>query len=1241
MQDSTSNNQFEGQPSPSLSITELGLSARVQNVLIGAGMSTVGDVLSVLEKGDKTLTGLKGFGNKSFTDLKKRLQEQGFDLPQPGQASTTPLQVLENTLEKELQELRELEAASPPVTVAAAPEAPAPEPATVAPVAAEERAPEPASAAPVVAEAPDLEPASAPEPTPAWQTAAAQQQQPVEKPPREGPTLIQRIRETLAQPRDQFEFGSWIYVVIAAVIIIVLLLPPVSLLTRLGITGYDTLNAKESSVSHDDGITLSVNPETYKDRISVRLKSVPQSDFLMGDAGGDLKDAAEALPQNLDVKSPVYEIKSRGDSAEPVMIDVLVPNEAEPWETLDLYTWTGEEWKWVGGELHAEVAGHEFLRAYVTDVPESVVVVQAGSVAPVVSTPMEQGDNSVTFAGAIINKVNPAGLLLSTDGGFFGDPNSLLPPAAEGGPYEVLPTLRNWAPGATVNRGLLSDVLTTPETQETHIANIVQLCTERGFAGVDVDYRGVAPDEREAYGDFVSALADALHAEGLQLSVVVEAPVPDNGGWDTGGYDLARLGTIVDELKVPFPDDPNAYIEGGQAQRLLDWATGQVDRYKLRVMVSSLSAEQGPAGVNYISLEEALAPFGNAVSVDDVALVETGNQVAFDLSGGLLSITPLEAFGTYRLEHQADDGSTRTTWLGTAESLAVKLRWAQRYHLGGVVVTDILDPGNGPGIVETVSTATAPPGSQDKLQVVWTVTGETATIDQQITPLTEPGYTWTVLASEGDYTVRVAIAEFDHGSVPVSVGMVAPEPDVTETVTSTEEVVSADEPPAAGDAPPSAEEPPGGDDPGDCVLDAAYAADVSIPDNTQLENDEEFVKTWRVKNTGDCAWPQDTVIAFADNAQMGGPDIVEVGAVEAGAEVEISVPMKAPTDAAQYTGVWQIKSADEFFGGQLTVVILAGEVTAPVVVAPVASGSFELGGHVRDTGHPYADKMHYAGMNWTKVQVHYGQDVSGLVHVAHANGFKIQLSALGSPDMVTSGGYEQDFANWVAQMASTGADAIEIWNEPNIEREWKIGHISPQAYTNLLCASYNAIKAANAGTAVISAAPAPTGFFGGCSANGCDDAPWMAGLRDAGAVNCMDYIGAHHNSGATSPSASSGHPAGTHHSWYFLPQTTLYYQTFGGARKLFYTEMGYASQEGVEGFHDAFGWARGTNNAQQAAWLAEAVGLSVNTGMVRCIIVWNIDFVRYGYDPQDGFAIIRPDGSCLACETLHNTLGTR
>jgi hypothetical protein len=1156
-----------------LPVADLGLPARARNVLLGAGLNYVGDVLAALEQGDEALTGLKGFGSGSLATLKERLRERG--IPLPGEAPPTADVAQAVAVEDEEK---------------AAPEE----------AALDEEVPE---------EAPDATEGVASD----VETAGGFS------------SFLERLQSTLVQAREQISLGAWVPAVIGVLLVVVALLPPLSLLERLGLVGFTAVDAKDNYVEYEN-LMLSVDPATFSGKLRVRLDSVPRDDFL-GFARSSLREAVEALPGHLEVKSEFYRIRARGKADQPVMIDVAVPNNAEPWETLDLYTWTGEAWEWVGGELHAEMAEHEFVRARVTEIPANLIVVQAGTITTTVSTSLEPGDNPVPAAN-VLDEINPVGLILGTDGGFVGDPGSL-PQPAEGNSYAVVPVLRNWAPSATVNRGLLVDVLeNTANCQDTHIANIVQLCSERGFAGVEVDYRGITPEDRDAYSGFISALADALHAEGLRLNVVVEAPTPANGVWDTGGYDWAVLGAAADAVKVPFPDDPAAYAEFGEAQRLLDWAKAQVGRYKLRMLVSSLSVDQG-SGVRYVSLEEALASFGDVVATDGVTQVEPGGQVAFGFSGRILSITPQDAAGTYRLEYEAADGTTRTVWLGTAANLAAKLRWAQRYHLGGVAVADLVAPGNAEGLLEAVAgyrSGTSSPAGQG-VEVIWKVaSAEEAVVDQQTSPLTAPGYNWTVLVTTGTYTVGATIAGFDRGSTPIAVG--APEPAAEEMVAEA----------MAGGAALSAMEV------SDPSLSASYVADVTIPDNTKLDNEESFVKTWRVSNSGTSPWPEDTVIAFFEGNKMGALDSVPVGTLEPGAEKEVSVEMVAPVEAGYYTGIWRMRIAEGFFGGKLSVVIQAGEPTTPPPVAPISGGAFELGGHVRDMGLPHGNRMHYAGMNWAKVQVHYGQDASGIVAGSHANGFKVQLSALGSPGMVTQPGFEQDFANWVAGLAAAGADAIEVWNEPNIDREWQIGHISPQAYTTLLCAAYRAIKAANPNVAVISAAPSPTGFFGGCSPNGCDDAPWMAGLRDAGAAQCMDYIGAHHNAGATSPSARIGHPANPgdpHHSWFFLPQTELYYSTFGGARKLFYTEMGYASQEGVAPFSDMFGWARGTNNAQQAAWLAEAVQLSVNTGMVRCIIVWNIDFVRYGADPQDGYAIVRPDGSCPACESLHNLLGTR
>jgi hypothetical protein len=1032
----------------------------------------------------------------------------------------------------------------------------------------------------------------------------------------------ERLGATFAPLRERMGDNAWIYGVggvAAMLVILALFIPPFSLLQRVGITGYTAITAEadNNNVEHPDGIRVAL-PATYEGKLRVRLESIPRADFL-GFAHSSYRDAVEALPAHLEVKSPFYRIHVRGKNDQPVMIDAIMPAAAEPWETLDLYTWTGETWEWVGSELHTEVAEKEFVRAWVTDIPDNVVVVQTGATTQTVSTPLDAEDNLASGTG-VVDEVNPTGLAMGPDGAIMG----VLSQAVDVDAFAAMPTISE--PTA---HGPLGDVLSMSDIQNSHIAQIVDLCTNYGFAGVEIAYRGILPEERDAYTAYIAALADALHAQELRLNVVVEPPTFAGTEWNTGGYDWKAIAAVADAVEVPFPDDPAAYVDGGEAQRLLAWAVAQVPRAKLRMQVASLSVEQRSGETAYVSMEEALAPFGEVTTVDGVTEVAPHDEVKFTFSGieSVRGIVPQDGAGTYRIEYATDDDTTYTVWLGTAANLAVKLQWAQRYHLGGVAVDGLLNPGNAAGIVEAVNAyraATTPPAGQ-QVQVDWMITSPAAELAHETLSLTDPNYNWMVVAASGTYTVKANIAGVEQGSVEIA---------VAETVAATPTPVPA----AAADAAPSSPVS------SDC-LKASFVSE-TVPDGTRFDKGEAFTKAWTLSNSGTCDWPEDTVLVKV-SSDTGGVDSVPVGAVAVGETKEIQVEMTAPEEDGSFRSDWALKAGDaDIF--EVYALVAVGDVgsstVAAVATGPGPTGSFELGGHIRDMAFPYSDKMKYAGMTWAKVQVRYAGDANAIIAAAHSKGFKVQVSALGSANMVTQAGFEDQYASWVAGIAAAGADAIEVWNEPNIEAEWALGHISPQAYTNLLCKAYGAIKGANPNTIVISAATAPTGYFGGCGPNGCDDLPFLQGMYNAGAAGCMDYLGAHHNSGATSPSARSGHPADDgnhHHSWYFLPQTELYYQTFGGSRQLFYTEMGYASQEGLPAFSDWFGWARGINNSQQAAWLSEAVQLSINTGMVRCIIVWNIDFVRYGQDPQDGYAIIRPGGACPACDALHNVLGSR
>jgi hypothetical protein len=290
-------------------------------------------------------------------------------------------------------------------------------------------------------------------------------------------------------------------------------------------------------------------------------------------------------------------------------------------------------------------------------------------------------------------------------------------------------------------------------------------------------------------------------------------------------------------------------------------------------------------------------------------------------------------------------------------------------------------------------------------------------------------------------------------------------------------------------------------------------------------------------------------------------------------------------------------------------------------------------------------------MFWVKQQIRWapGADpnsAAGMINNAHGQGFKILVTVLGEPAAISGGANYADYARFVGGVAALGADAIEVWNEMNIDREWPGGQISGSAYVNLLRQAYTQIKSRNPNTLVISGAPAPTGFFNGCGGGGCDDAPYISAMVAAGGLSYADCIGMHYNEGILPPSARSGDPRGNsgHYTRYFGTMSDAYWGAVGGQRKLCLTEIGYLSGEGYPSLASTapgFAWASNTTVANQAAWLAQAFTMARDSGRFRLMIVFNVDFTVYGADPQAGYAIIRPGGACPACDSLRSVTGGR
>jgi len=117
----------------------------------------------------------------------------------------------------------------------------------------------------------------------------------------------------------------------------------------------------------------------------------------------------------------------------------------------------------------------------------------------------------------------------------------------------------------------------------------------------------------------------------------------------------------------------------------------------------------------------------------------------------------------------------------------------------------------------------------------------------------------------------------------------APPPTPTEAATATEEVIVIE----------------GCDE-------AAFLADVTIPDGKELDPDTKFTKTWKLLNAGSCTWNLYYKLYFVSGDKMSGPSSQQLVPfdVPPGASIDVSVELRAPDEPGKYRGYWGLKNTN-------------------------------------------------------------------------------------------------------------------------------------------------------------------------------------------------------------------------------------------------------------------------------------------------------------------------------------------
>lgn len=123
--------------------------------------------------------------------------------------------------------------------------------------------------------------------------------------------------------------------------------------------------------------------------------------------------------------------------------------------------------------------------------------------------------------------------------------------------------------------------------------------------------------------------------------------------------------------------------------------------------------------------------------------------------------------------------------------------------------------------------------------------------------------------------------------------------------------------------------------PGGCTLNAAFVADVTVPDDTEFAPGTAFVKTWRLRNSGTCDWGPGFKLVFVSGDALGGPAQVDISPTAAGSTVDVSVNLVAPSDPGTYRGNWRMQSdTGLLFGHTVYVRIIVPEEETPTPTEP-------------------------------------------------------------------------------------------------------------------------------------------------------------------------------------------------------------------------------------------------------------------------------------------------------------------
>ncbi|MFD2923274.1 LysM peptidoglycan-binding domain-containing protein [Halobacillus naozhouensis] len=199
----------------------------------------------------------------------------------------------------------------------------------------------------------------------------------------------------------------------------------------------------------------------------------------------------------------------------------------------------------------------------------------------------QQGAQEVLALGANLTYLSPFMYAIQEDGSITEMGDQPILEAAHAVNAAPLLVLTNFS-GGSFSSDLAAAILRNPDLQETLITNLLELINAKGYAGINIDFEYVYPEDRENYNNFLRRVVERFRPEDLLVSTAL-APKDsaDQQGLLYEAHDYQAHGEIVDFVVLMTYEwgwaggRPWAIAPINEVREVLDYAVTVIPRDKI------------------------------------------------------------------------------------------------------------------------------------------------------------------------------------------------------------------------------------------------------------------------------------------------------------------------------------------------------------------------------------------------------------------------------------------------------------------------------------------------------------------------------------------------------------------------------------------------------------------------------------------------------------------------------------